>query len=404
MMFAVPGNPRRREGVFYGAICRVLIYFMRLSTPALASRMPRLDFVTLPRRYAACRLAAGSGIPDWVSNDTFSCVARTDDELSVIARSDKVPQGVRAERGLTGFRIAGTLEFTETGILSEVAGLLADAGIPVLAVSTFDTDYFFVRTDRMSRVRAILRAAGHAFPDFAGAPYIKICCIASQAEAEVAVELGASALGLVSRMPSGPGVISEALIASIAAAVAGRVETVLLTSETEPAKIAEQVTQTGVSGVQLCSWLDEDARSLLRNLLPGTMLMQVVHVTDEAAVEKAWSAQRYVDRLLLDSGTLTGPILELGGTGRTHDWTISRTIVETVEVPVLLAGGLKPDNVAEALAAVGPFGLDVCSGVRSEGRLDRELLTAFFDVSRSKESTHGAADADAVADPERSES
>ncbi|HUF08424.1 MAG TPA: phosphoribosylanthranilate isomerase [Rhodothermales bacterium] len=214
----------------------------------------------------------------------------------------------------------------------------------------------------------------------ASSPFVKICCISTVAEAELAISLGASALGLVSRMPSGPGVISEETISKIAAAVGDRVETVLLTSESDPATIAAQVTDCGVSGVQLCTWLDDDARKALRGMLPSTMLMQVVHVVDASAFERALSAQRFLDRLLLDSGSPSGPIKELGGTGRTHDWQVSRRIVETVEVPVLLAGGLRGDNVRAAHGEVGPFGLDVCSGVRLNGNLDPARLTSFFDA------------------------
>jgi phosphoribosylanthranilate isomerase len=213
-------------------------------------------------------------------------------------------------------------------------------------------------------------------------PFVKICCIKSVAQAEVAIDSGASALGLVSRMPSGPGVISETLITAIAAQVAGRVETVLLTSETEPAAIVEQANRTGVSGIQLCAWLDDEAREDLRRRLPEIMLMQVVHVIDERAVERAIHAQEHMDRLLLDSGNLTGPRRELGGTGRTHDWDLSRTIVRNIDLPVLLAGGLDARNAAAAMDAVGPFGLDVCSGVRQDGRLDNHRLSAFFNAVR----------------------
>jgi len=210
--------------------------------------------------------------------------------------------------------------------------------------------------------------------------FVKICCISSVEEAELAVRHGASALGLVSRMPSGPGVISEAMIAEIAAAVHGRVETVLLTSESDPDAIIAQVERCRVTGVQLCAWLDEDARRTLCIRIPSTMLMQVVHVIDPSAIERAQTAQRHVDRILLDSGTLSGPIQELGGTGRTHDWAVSREIVDSVDVPVLLAGGLHAENVRDACSMVEPFGLDVCSGVRRNGSLDESRLSTFFDA------------------------
>jgi phosphoribosylanthranilate isomerase len=212
----------------------------------------------------------------------------------------------------------------------------------------------------------------------ARSPFVKICCISSREEADEAVALGAAAVGLVSAMPSGPGVIDEDRIAAIARHVGDRAETVLLTSETDPAAIGKQVAHCNVSGVQLCAWLDDAARKDLRARLQKTMLMQVVHVVDESSVDRAESASLHVDRLLLDSGTLDGPVQELGGTGRTHDWALSRAIVDRMKVPVLLAGGLHAGNAGIALGTVRPFGLDVCSGVRSRDQLDRTKLAAFF--------------------------
>jgi phosphoribosylanthranilate isomerase len=116
----------------------------------------------------------------------------------------------------------------------------------------------------------------------------------------------------------------------------------------------------------------------LRKALPGIALVQVIHVTGLESLAEAVSASGHVDALLLDSGNQRLAVKELGGTGRTHDWRISRAIVEAVDVPVFLAGGLNPSNAAEAIRQVHPFGLDVCSGVRTEGLLDAEKLERFF--------------------------
>jgi len=105
----------------------------------------------------------------------------------------------------------------------------------------------------------------------------------------------------------------------------------------------------------------------------------VVHVTGEEAIERALEVVPNVDAILLDSGNPNLPERELGGTGRTHDWRISRRIREKVNVPVFLAGGLRPDNVAAAIQEVQPFGVDVCTGVRSEDCLDEAKLAAFFE-------------------------
>jgi phosphoribosylanthranilate isomerase len=207
---------------------------------------------------------------------------------------------------------------------------------------------------------------------------VKVCCIASVEEARLAVARGASALGLVSEMPSGPGVIPPERIAEIAAAAPPGVATFLLTSRTDPEEIAEQQRASGVGVLQLCDEPEPGARARLRRELPGIKLVQVVHVRDAASLEEARAAAPEVDALLLDSGRPDLPVKELGGTGRVHDWQTSRAIRDAVDVPVFLAGGLHPGNVAGAIATVRPFGVDLCSGIRVDGRLDEELLSSFM--------------------------
>jgi phosphoribosylanthranilate isomerase len=207
-------------------------------------------------------------------------------------------------------------------------------------------------------------------------PRLKVCCIASVAEARLAVSLGADALGLVSAMPSGPGVIAEELIAEVVAAVPPPVATFLLTSRTDAAAIAAQVAATRAGTVQLVDALPAAALDELRLALPATKLVQVIHVLDDASVREALDVAPRVDALLLDSGNPRLAVKELGGTGRVHDWALSRAVVERSPVPVFLAGGLRADNAADAVRRVRPFGLDVCSGVRSGGRLDAAKLAA----------------------------
>lgn len=208
-------------------------------------------------------------------------------------------------------------------------------------------------------------------------PRLKICCIASVAEARTAVAGGADALGLVSAMPSGPGVIDEAAIAEVAAAAPPAVATFLLTARTDAEGVAEQLRRCGAGVVQLVDRMDDGAHARLRALVPGVKLVQVVHVRGAASVAEAAALAPLVDAILLDSGNPSLLVKELGGTGRTHDWAVSREIREQVEVPVFLAGGLRADNVREAVRTVRPFGVDVCSGVRTERRLDAEKLGAF---------------------------
>jgi len=214
-------------------------------------------------------------------------------------------------------------------------------------------------------------------------PHIKICCIASIDEARLALSHGASALGLVSEMPSGPGVIPEALIAEIAAAAPPTVGTFLLTCKQDPPSIIEQQRRTGANTLQLCDCLEHGHYDHLRAALPGVSLVQVIHVTGPESLEEAVQVAPHVDALLLDSGNPSLAVKELGGTGRVHDWEISRAIREAVQVPVYLAGGLTPENVAQAVRQVGPYGLDLCNGVRTEGRLDAEKLAAFVHAVRT---------------------
>jgi phosphoribosylanthranilate isomerase len=202
--------------------------------------------------------------------------------------------------------------------------------------------------------------------------------MASVEEARMAVECGASAVGLVSEMPSGPGVIAEELIAEIAARVPPPVATFLLTCKQDAASIIGQQRRCRVNTVQLCDRVAPDVYTELRARLPGVSLVQVVHVRGDESFDEALSVARHVDALLLDSGNQALAVKELGGTGRVHDWRVSRRIRDAVGVPVFLAGGLKPENVAEGIEAVRPFGLDVCSGVRTDGRLDAEKLKRFF--------------------------
>lgn len=212
---------------------------------------------------------------------------------------------------------------------------------------------------------------------------VKICCIASVDEARLAVAEGAAVLGLVSAMPSGPGVIDDSRVAEIAAAVVPPTETFLLTSRTRAAAIAEQHRHARTTALQLVDHVPHDELRSLRRQLPGVRLVQVIHVLDEGSVDEAVAAAPLVDALLLDSGNPRATVKELGGTGRRHDWRISRRIRDAVApLPLFLAGGLNAGNVGDAIAAVRPHGVDLCSSVRSDGRLDGARLRAFFDAVR----------------------
>lgn len=207
---------------------------------------------------------------------------------------------------------------------------------------------------------------------------VKVCCIASEEEAALAIRMGASALGLVSRMPSGPGPIPESRIRDIARTVPPGVATFLLTCETTADRIVAQQRYCGTNTLQLVDAVAPGVHGALRDALPGIKIVQVIHVRDEDALAEARQVSPVVDAILLDSGNPSLSIKELGGTGRAHDWAVSRRIRDAVQVPVFLAGGLNPQNVGKAIAQVQPFGVDVCSGLRTEGRLDPTKLEQFM--------------------------
>jgi phosphoribosylanthranilate isomerase len=207
---------------------------------------------------------------------------------------------------------------------------------------------------------------------------IKICCIQSEGEARLAIAAGADALGLVGTMPSGPGPIDDELIAAIAARVPPPVATFLLTSETEAEAIIAHARRCRTNTLQLVDRVAEEVYPLLRLALPGIKLVQVIHVAGEESVAEAVAAAAHADALLLDSGQPHAAIKVLGGTGRVHDWALSRRIVEAAPCPVILAGGLRADNVGRAIAAVRPFAVDLCTGVRrADYSLDPAKLTPF---------------------------
>lgn len=211
-------------------------------------------------------------------------------------------------------------------------------------------------------------------------PRVKICCISSMEEAKLAIEYGASALGLVGHMPSGPGVIGDELIYQIAKAVPPPIATFLLTSETQPQDIIRHYRSVHTTTIQIVDELENRAYPLLRNALPHVKLVQVIHVIDENSVIEAIEISEYVDAILLDSGNPNLLVKELGGTGRTHNWELSRAIRKAIPIPLFLAGGLNKDNVRQAIETVQPFGIDLCSSVRTGGQLDPQKLKAFFNA------------------------
>jgi phosphoribosylanthranilate isomerase len=208
---------------------------------------------------------------------------------------------------------------------------------------------------------------------------VKICCISNIEEAQLAISLGASAIGLVSEMPSGPGVISEQQIQYIAKSIPKTIDTFLLTSKQDTKSIINQLMKCKTNTIQIVDTLVDGDYSDIKTELPHIQIVQVLHVQDENSIDEAVAISHHVDAILLDSGNQNLAVKELGGTGRIHDWSISKKIVESVKVPVYLAGGLNSSNVVDAVKIVRPYGVDLCSSVRTNGKLDKHKLTDFFE-------------------------
>ncbi len=199
----------------------------------------------------------------------------------------------------------------------------------------------------------------------------------SVADAQMAIKHGADAVGMVGEQPSGPGVIDDDLAREIASTIPPGVESFLLTSRTSADAIADHAAYVGTSTIQIVQHIDVGEYPRLINKLPNVRRVQVIHVEDASALELIDVYAPYVHAFLLDSGRPGAAVAEFGGTGRVHDWDISAEFVRRSPIPVYLAGGLKPDNIADAIARVAPFGVDLCSGVRDGRRLDEDLLAQF---------------------------
>ena len=209
---------------------------------------------------------------------------------------------------------------------------------------------------------------------------VKICCISSIEEARLAVAYGAAAIGLVGRMPSGPGIITDELIHSIAKTVLPPIHSFLLTSETTAEAIIEHHNKVNTTTIQIVDALSGREYHKIREAIPNVQLVQVIHVLDEGSIKEAIEISEFVDAILLDSGNPNLPTKVLGGTGKTHNWDLSKKIREEISLPVFLAGGINKDNIKKAIEHVQPYGIDLCSSVRTNGQLDESKLEALFNT------------------------
>ncbi len=220
---------------------------------------------------------------------------------------------------------------------------------------------------------------------FVDVPYplrmrIKICGIRRQEDALAAVAAGADAIGcLVALDYAAPDRVRPADARAIFAAVPPFVARVLVTHRTALGDVIELTRESGATVVQLHGEFPLVAISALREALPYAAIVKSVHVTGEDTIDAALAAGRVADAILLDTKSRG----RIGGTGTTHDWSISAKIAEASPKPVILAGGLTPDNVAGAIARVRPFAVDVNSGTRgADGWKDHEKIRAFVDAAR----------------------
>lgn len=207
---------------------------------------------------------------------------------------------------------------------------------------------------------------------------VKICCISSIEEAKLAIAHGAAAIGLVGRMPSGPGIITDELIHSIAKTVLPPIDTFLLTSETTAEAIIAHHNKVNTTTIQMVDALTGREYHKIREAIPHVKLVQVIHVLDEKAVQEAIEISEWVDAILLDSGNPNLSTKVLGGTGKTHNWDLSKKIRENISIPTYLAGGINKDNIRNAIEHVQPYGIDLCSSVRTNGQLDERKLESLF--------------------------
>jgi len=212
---------------------------------------------------------------------------------------------------------------------------------------------------------------------------IKICCIASEEEAQMAIDAGADALGFVGVWPPTRRTIPDTRIAEIAKRVPPPIETFVLTSETSAEAISAHVRETGTTGVQIVHPINPEESARLAALERSVRRIQVIHVEGPEVLDLIPSYAPYVDAFLLDSGQPNAHTPVFGGTGQVHDWEISAAFVQASPRPVIHAGGLAPDNVRGAMQQVQPFGVDVCSGVRTDGELDPDKLAAFITAVRN---------------------
>lgn len=211
---------------------------------------------------------------------------------------------------------------------------------------------------------------------------VKICGITNIKDALAAVSYGADEIGFhVGQVRGSRNIISKEKTAEIISQLPGSVVPVLVTTSSEPREIMRLAQETGVSAVQFHGDVSSDDVAFVKKEFPSFKMYKIIPVRDESAIIEARKYEKIADAVLLDTSSKeTG---QVGGTGKTHDWEVSRKIVGSISLPVILAGGLNPENVAEAINKVRPYMVDVNSGVSNpDGTRNLEKMKLF--VERAK--------------------
>ena len=215
---------------------------------------------------------------------------------------------------------------------------------------------------------------------------VKICGNKRLEDALEGVKAGADALGfLVGQVHVSSDFISKEAAREIIEKLPPFISTVLVTHLSDVEGIISLAAFTRVSTVQLHGESKVDDILVLREHLPNIKLYKTIHVEDGSAIPLASEWDNRVDAILLD--TISEAENKVGGTGKTHDWSISAEIVKSLHIPVILAGGLDPDNVQAAIRAVQPFAVDVNSGMKGpDGYKDFATLHSFVKNAKSVQS------------------
>lgn len=215
---------------------------------------------------------------------------------------------------------------------------------------------------------------------------VKICGIKTAEELKSVILSGADAVGFISGIThKSEDAIQPEEVRNLSKLVPPFITPVLVTHLTSLGELFQIIITAQVFTIQLQGDISPENIRLLKQALPYAKFIKAIHVVDRSAIEKAKEYENIVDAILLDSKTSD----RLGGTGLTHDWNISAEIVKTVKVPVILAGGLNPDNVKEAINKVKPFGVDVNTGVKGlNGYKDPEKVKRFIEIAKNANSTN----------------